>query len=238
MKSSKIGRKFLASNVDVSDNDLSAIKTGVDLDDLTEYAVLSTVCSFFYDDNAGERVKTSVILDIERSESAGWHCQLATVGWERVVINLVTNALKYTPAGYVRVSLRRKIKPGFRRRFDAVLSVTDSGKGISQEFQRGHLFPGFAQENSLLNGLSLGLHIVSRMLSAMVGTVAVTSDQKGSGTRVSVTVPLENHTDPTTSTEARSAPLFRSLTGALRVGIVTMDQSVPLTRAYRLTATS
>jgi signal transduction histidine kinase/CheY-like chemotaxis protein len=238
VKSSKIGRKFLASNADVSDDDLSAMKIGVSLDDLTEDAVVSTAYSFFYDHDAEERVQTSVILDIERSDSAAWQCQLATGGWKRVVINLVTNALKYTPAGYVRISLKRKVKPGSRRRFDAVLSVSDSGKGMSQEFQRDHLFQDFAQENSLSNGLGLGLHMVSRMVNAMGGTVTVTSDQKGSGTRVSVTVPLENHSDPETSVEARSAPLFKSLTGALRVGIVIIDQNVPLTRNDRLTATS
>ena len=238
MKSSKIGRKFLALNDDVSTDDLSASKTGVALDDLTEDAVVSTVYSFFYDHDAEDRVQTSVILDIERSDSAAWHCQLATGGWKRVVINLITNALKYTPAGYVRVTLRRKVKPGSRRRFDAVLSVSDSGKGMSQEFQKNHLFQDFSQENSLSNGLGLGLHMVSRMVSAMGGTVAVISDQKGSGTRVSVTVPLENHSDPITPAEARSAPLFRSLTGVLKVGIVVVDQNIPLTRNDRLTATS
>jgi signal transduction histidine kinase/CheY-like chemotaxis protein len=238
VKSSKIGRKFLASNAETSENDLSAMKMGVALDDLTEDVVVSTAYSFFYDHNAEERVQTSVVLDIERSNSVAWHCQLATGGWKRVVINLVTNALKYTPAGYVRVSLRRKVKPGSRRRFDAVLSVTDSGKGMSQEFQKNHLFQDFSQEDSLSNGLGLGLHMVSRMVNAMGGTVAVTSDQKGSGTRVTVTIPLENHLDSNTVAEAQSTRLFKSLTGAVKVGIVTIDQNVPLTRNDRLTATS
>jgi signal transduction histidine kinase/CheY-like chemotaxis protein len=238
VKSSKIGRKFLASNVDVSENDLSAMKINVALDDLTEDAVVSTAYSFFYGHSTDERVQTSVILDIERSDSAAWHCQLATGGWKRVVINLVANALKYTPAGFVRVSLRRKVKPGSRRRFDAVLSVTDSGKGMSQEFQRNRLFQDFSQEDSLSNGLGLGLHMVSRMVSAMGGTVAVTSNQRGSGTRMTVTIPLENHSDFKIPAEARSAPLFKSLTGAAKVGIVTVDQSVPLTRNDRFTATS
>ena len=109
---------------------------------------------------------------------------------------------------------------------------------LRSDAERDHLFQDFAQENSLSNGLGLGLHMVSRMVNAMGGTVAVTSDQKGSGTRVSVTVPLENHSDPGASVEARSAPLFRSLTGAFRVGIVIIDQNVPLTRNDRLTATS
>lgn len=238
VKSSKIGRKFLASSIDVSENDLSAMKTDVALDDLTEDAVVSTVYSFFYGRSTEDRVQTSVILDIERTDSAAWHCQLATGGWKRVVINLVTNSLKYTPAGYVRISLRRKIKPGPRRRFDAVLSVTDSGKGMSQDFQRNRLFQDFSQEDSLSNGLGLGLHMVSRMVSAMGGTVATTSDQKGSGTRMTVTIPLENHSDSKMPAEAPSAPLFKSLAGAAKVGIVTIDQSVPLTRNDRLTATS
>ncbi|GAB7333770.1 hypothetical protein MBLNU13_g05294t1 [Cladosporium sp. NU13] len=238
VKSSKIGRKFLASSLDVSENDLSAMKTNVALDDLTEDAVVSTVYSFFYDHNTEGSVQTSVILDIERSDSTAWHCQLATGGWKRVVINLVTNSLKYTPAGYVRVSLRHRFKPGSRRKFDAVLSVTDSGKGMSQEFQKNRLFQDFSQEDSLSSGLGLGLHMVSRMVNAMGGTVAVTSDQKGSGTRIVVTVPLENHSELRTPAEARSAPLFKSLTGAAKVGIVIIDQTVPLTRNDRLTATS
>lgn len=238
VKSSKIGRKFLPSTADISENDLSSMKTGVALDDLTEDAVVSSVYSFFYDHNTEDRVETSVILDIERADDVAWRCQLATGGWKRVVINLVTNALKYTPAGFIRVSLRRKVKPGMRRRFDAVLSVTDSGKGMSQEFQKNHMFQDFSQEDTLSNGLGLGLHMVSRMVSAMGGTVNVTSDQKGSGTRVTVTVPLEHHPDFNVSADKSSAPLFKSLTGAVKVGIVTVDQNVPLTRNDRLTATS
>lgn len=236
--SSKVGRKFLASNDDIPEDDLSAMKTGVALDDLTKEAVVSTVYSFFYDHNAEDRIQTSVILDIERSDNAAWQCQIATGGWKRVVIILVTNALKNTPAGYVRVTLRRKVKPGSRRKFNAVLSVADSGKGISQDFQKHHLFQDFSQEDSLSNGLGLGMHMVSRMVSAMGGTVAVVSDQKGSGTRVSVTVPLENHSGVKSFAEASSASLFRSLTGALKVGIVVIDQTVPLTRNDRLTAAS
>jgi signal transduction histidine kinase/CheY-like chemotaxis protein len=238
VKSSKIGRKFLPSAADISENHISAMKTGVALDDLTEDAVVSTVYSFFYDNDAADRIQTSVVLDIERSDDVAWRCQLATGGWKRVVINLVTNALKYTPAGYVRVSLRRKLKPGSRRRFDAVLSVVDSGKGMSQEFQKNHLFQDFSQEDTLSNGLGLGLHMVSRMVIAMGGTVDVTSDQEGSGTRISVTVPLEHNPDFKVPGDKGSAPLFKSLAGKVKVGMVTVDQSVPSTRKERLTATA
>jgi signal transduction histidine kinase/CheY-like chemotaxis protein len=238
VKSSKIGRKFLPTTADISENDLASMKTGVALDDLTEDTVVSSVYSFFYDHNTQNHIRTSVILDIERSDNIAWHCQLATGGWKRIVINLVTNALKYTPAGFVRVSLRRKVKPGPRRRFDAVLSVTDSGKGMSQDFQKNRLFQDFSQEDTLSNGLGLGLHMVSRMVNAMGGTVDVTSDQKGSGTRVTVTVPLEHHPDFNGSADKGTSLLYRSMTDIVKVGFLAVDKASPLTRNDRLAATS
>jgi signal transduction histidine kinase/CheY-like chemotaxis protein len=238
VKSSKIGRKFLPTTADISENDLASMKTGVALDDLTEDTVVSSVYSFFYDRNTQTHIQTSVILDIERSDNIAWRCQLATGGWKRIVINLVTNALKYTPAGFVRVSLRRKIKPGPRRRFDAILSVTDSGKGMSQEFQKHHLFQDFSQEDTLSNGLGLGLHMVSRMVNAMGGTVDVTSDQTGSGTRVTVTVPLEHHPDFNGSADKGTSVLYRSMTDVVKVGFLAVEKTSPLTHNDRLAATS
>jgi signal transduction histidine kinase/CheY-like chemotaxis protein len=238
VKSSKIGRKFLPTTADISENDLVSMKTGVALDDLTEDTVVSSVYSFFYNHNTENHIQTSVILDIERSDNVSWRCQLATGGWKRIVINLVTNALKYTPAGFVRVTLRRKVKPGPRRRFDAVLSVTDSGKGMSQEFQRNHLFQDFSQEDTLSNGLGLGLHMVSRMVNAMGGTVDVTSDQEGSGTRVTVTVPLEHHPDYNESADRGTSLLYKSTSDVVKVGFLAVDKTSPLTHNDRLAATS
>jgi signal transduction histidine kinase/CheY-like chemotaxis protein len=238
VKSSKIGRKFLPSTADISENDLSSMKTGVSLDDLTEDAVISSAYSYFYDHNTEDRIQTSVILDIDRSDNVAWRCQLATGGWKRVIINLVTNALKYTPAGFVRVSLRRKAKPGVRWRFDAVLSVTDSGKGMSQDFQKNHLFQCFSQEDTLSSGLGLGLHMVDRIVNAMGGKVDVASDQKGSGTRVTVTVPLENHPEFNASADRGTSVLYKSMTDIVKVAVLTTYKSLPLTRNDRRVATT
>lgn len=237
VKSSKIGRKLLPSTADISVDELLALKTGVALDDLTEDAVVSSVYSFFYNHDPEKAVETTVILDINRSDSAAYRCQLATGGWKRIVINLVTNALKYTAAGFVRVSLKRKSKPGIRRKFEAVLSVTDSGKGMSKAFQKNHLFQDFAQEDTISSGLGLGLHMVHRMVRAMGGTVNVTSDQRGSGTRVNVIVPLDYQPDAVVPEERTSALLFKALSETVNIGIVTTEQKTPMTRNDRLTAT-
>ena len=234
-KSSKIGRKFLPDTADIPESNLAALKTGIALDDLTEDAVSSSVYSFHYH-HEGD-VQTSVILDIERSESTDWICKLATGGFKRICINLVTNALKYTPLGWVQVTLRRRAKPGFRRRFDAVLTVADSGKGMSDEFQKNHLFEDFSQEDTLASGLGIGMHMVARIVNAMGGTIEVVSDQKGGGTVVTVTVPIENTPDleePSLVDGAAQKNAF----AAVKVGVIEVKHITPISRDQRLLATA
>lgn len=107
---------------------------GVPLDEVTEDAIVSSVYSYHYNEDAEPRTQTSVILDIDRTVEARWRCQLATGGWKRVCIDLAFSALEYTPFEYIRISLKQNARPGPRRRFEALLTVTDSGIGMSKEF--------------------------------------------------------------------------------------------------------
>ncbi|KAI4906635.1 hypothetical protein J4E90_010323 [Alternaria incomplexa] len=193
VKSSNISQKLLPPTTSSTADDLKALDMNIALDDLTEDAVVSTVYSFYYGQNAKDHTHPPVILDIDRSDGRPWHCSLATGGWKRVCINLVTNALKYTPSGHIRVFLKQEPKLGSRRRFDAVLTVSDTGKGMSKKFQSDRLFHDFAQEDTLSDGLGLGMHIVSRIVYAMGGSIEVVSDQDGAGTCFTVRVPLEDH---------------------------------------------
>jgi signal transduction histidine kinase/CheY-like chemotaxis protein len=233
-KSSKIGRKFLPDAAEVPESNLAALKTGIALDDLTEDAVSSSVYSFHYHHEGP--IETSVVLDIERSDNTDWICKLATGGFRRICINLVTNALKYTPSGFVHVSLSRRAKPGFRRRFDAVLTVADSGKGMSEEFQKNHLFEDFSQEDTLASGLGIGMHMVARIVNAMGGAIEVTSDKKGGGTKVTVTVPIEN--TPDLGEPALVGAAEYKAFAAVKVGIVEVERAAPESREQRLTATA
>lgn len=239
VKSSKICR-MLAPNVrGVDHTDLSALNTDVALDSMTEDVVVSSVYSYHYNHETEDRSRILVILDIERSADASWRCQLATGGWKRICVNLITNALKYTPAGYVRVSLKRVPRPGARRRFDALLCVSDSGKGMSAEFQRNHLFRDFSQEDTLSSGLGIGLHMVSRIVDAMGGKIDVASSQNGTGTRVTVTLPLEQHSDRGISAQKKSADVseYKLFTG-LEASLVIEDRGLTETRNDDLRASA
>jgi len=233
VKSSKIGRSFLPNAPDVPDSNLEALKTGIALDDLTEDAVSSSVYSYHYHHDGN--IQTSVILDIDRSAGTGWLCKLATGGFKRIVINLVTNALKYTECGWVHVTLERKAKPGSRRRFDAVLTVSDSGKGMSDEFQKHHLFQDFSQEDTLASGLGIGMHMVARIVNAMGGKIDVSSNQTGAGTKVTVTVPLEKTLDLEKAAAVVSDAEYNAF-AALKVGVIEVKHDSATTRTQRLSA--
>src|SRR4051794_15408785 len=100
---------------------------------------------------------------------------------ERVVDNLIGNALKYT-AGAVTVRVAR-------RNNDAILEVEDRGPGIS-ETEREKIFARFVRGTTAAgtNGLGLGLSLVSEIAKWHGGAASVDSVQGGS--RFRITLPL------------------------------------------------
>lgn len=127
-----------------------------------------------------------VIVDIDWR--ASWAFVTDPGAWRRVVMNLFGNALKYTTAGYIKVSLTCSDVPSLPGRGDVTmvrLEVKDSGKGISQEFLRHHLYTPFKQENALAVGSGLGLSIVREIVENMGGSIEFESEL-GIGTEARV----------------------------------------------------
>jgi two-component system phosphate regulon sensor histidine kinase PhoR len=106
---------------------------------------------------------------------------------ERAIINLVDNAIKYTPnGGSVEVRVRRENS-------QIIISVTDTGFGISPENQR-HLFERHVriprQEHKRIKGSGLGLFIVKSVATRHGGDAWVTSVEN-QGSTFSLSIPLE-----------------------------------------------
>lgn len=104
---------------------------------------------------------------------------------QQVVWNLLSNALKFTPAaGEVRISCATE---GGR----VLLRVADMGCGIAPEFLP-HVFERFAQERPSRRrpGLGLGLAIARYIVESHGGSIAAQSEGEGRGTTMTVALPL------------------------------------------------
>jgi signal transduction histidine kinase len=109
---------------------------------------------------------------------------------KQVLLNLLSNALKFTEAG--GVTLRVRTLPGGPGRVVLRLDVSDTGIGIAPEIQ-ARIFEAFTQADSSttrrFGGTGLGLSIVRRLVAMMDGELALES-APGRGSTFSVTVPM------------------------------------------------
>jgi PAS domain S-box-containing protein len=127
---------------------------------------------------------------------------------EQVVVNLLTNAAKYTPDGGV-VSLS-----AHQEGEEAVIRVRDSGIGIQPELLT-HVFGLFSQGATTLDrgqgGLGIGLALVKYLVEMHGGTVAARSAGSGLGSEFVVRLPTvgagARASDPAEPAEQTVAPV-------------------------------
>ncbi len=121
---------------------------------------------------------------------------------EQVLLNLLTNAIRYAP-GPTRIEVR------LRRASDeaAVIEVQDEGPGIA-EGEQERLFARFSQvegaQPAARGGLGLGLYLCRELITAHGGTISVHSTW-GKGTTFTVRVPVRGSDlhEPRAETETR-----------------------------------
>ncbi|GEP02767.1 ATP-binding response regulator [Methylobacterium oxalidis] len=139
---------------------------------------------------------------------------------QRILQNLVSNAVRYTESGGVLIAARRRGET-------CRIEVVDTGRGIGEgerdlvfeEFYRGGGGKG-GEGRGEEPGLGLGLSIVRRMAQALGHPLDLAS-RPGHGTRMALTLPLGTEE---AAEEIRAAPIATRLSGA-RILIVENDQS-------------
>ncbi|KAG6277983.1 hypothetical protein E4U47_006386 [Claviceps purpurea] len=143
-----------------------------------------------------------VVVSLDVESNVNWVFLTQAGALRRVIMNLLGNSLKYTTRGFVRVSLsqrqaivpcssRIRARTRVHRDVRTVrLTVSDSGKGMTEEFLQSHLFVPFSQEDRLSPGVGLGLSLVKKIVSGLGGRIMVQSS-RGNGTTISVELPLE-----------------------------------------------
>jgi signal transduction histidine kinase len=108
------------------------------------------------------------------------------IRFQQILVNLCTNAIKFTSAGQVHVSVEMANADHWRIR------VSDSGKGIPQQ-ELADIFQPFHQIGVTMirgqSGVGLGLTIVKELVTALGGKIEVESELE-KGSTFTVTLPL------------------------------------------------
>lgn len=106
---------------------------------------------------------------------------------KQVIINLLTNAVKYTNSGYMMLNISGKIKED---KVKLVITVQDSGIGIKKE-NIDKLFSKFdrlgVEKETSVEGTGLGLAITKKLVELMHGNINVQSEY-GSGSKFIIRV--------------------------------------------------
>jgi PAS domain S-box-containing protein len=135
----------------------------------------------------------------------------------QVVMNLITNAMKFTPAGGA-VTLRTVVTET-----DVELHVSDTGQGIAPDFLP-HLFDRFtqadAEASSVHGGLGLGLSIVKNLVELHGGEVSAHSSGLAQGAVFSVRLPRAGRSLPQQVEEAEDGDAPDAGIAGLRVLLV------------------
>ncbi len=120
---------------------------------------------------------------------------------QQILVNLVTNAVKYTDLGEVHLAVDRSEVGGVPM---ASFIVTDSGRGIAEEDQQ-HIFEVFWQVHQLSlrpsSGSGLGLAVARQLARFLGGDVVLSHSQIESGSTFILSLPIDR---PVTMTKTGS----------------------------------
>ena len=162
---------------------LARIEQGNQLLDIQRVSLAQVVEECVEEQQRSAEIK-QIDLSIEPSEETVW-VQVDKDGLRQILVNLVDNAIKYTPeGGRVIVSWRQEMGK-------IALEVSDSGIGIP-ESMRDRVFERFFRVDKArsreLGGTGLGLAIVKHLAQSFGGNVSVESEL-GEGSRFIVELP-------------------------------------------------
>ena len=162
----------------------------------------------------GEKAKqTNVSLDIELMDDRG----IVHLGdphrLSQVLFNIVGNAMKFTQAGYVRVTSH--LARGENDICFVSFSIEDTGVGMDLAYLT-KVFEAFTQEDASITrkfgGSGLGLSIARSIVHIMGGTIEIESE-KGKGTRVNIRIPMRISNEKTKQEIVEMTDLQKSLKG-------------------------
>ena len=204
------GEQMLAIINDILD--ISKIETGhleLDISDFDLYETIEATCAVTRVQAAAKNLRVELEIDPEtprrvRGDGRRLH---------QVLLNLVTNAVKFTSSGAVTVAVKASHNPNSSEVIR--IEVRDSGIGIDPA-RLQHMFEPFTQADASTTrnygGTGLGLAIARELVELMGGTIGADSDPGRGSTfwfELQLGAPIDNAAKPA-DTGAASAPAWAS----------------------------
>lgn len=166
-------------------------------------ALVRDTCDLFY----SQAIEQGLALSFHAEGEEVW-AMADTMNFDKVVMNLLSNAFKYTPrGGHVVVEVRRQGE-------EAVISVRDDGQGIDPA-QMGRIFQRFYRDeqggNHQVTGSGIGLHLTKQLVELHGGSISVANNSDAPGCTFTVRLPLATEaphsSDPTTQLAKEPQPI-------------------------------
>jgi len=151
----------------------------------------------FVDKIAAKKLKFSIEID----KNLPFMLMLDETRFRQVLLNLLSNALKFTEVGYIKVIVQSELLDSNHVRLR--MQVQDTGMGIAEN-QQDIIFEAFEQQDgqshAKFGGTGLGLTITKRLVEMMGGDISVTS-QPHVGSTFTVILPSVEIADNTLSSD-------------------------------------
>ena len=182
------GRRLLTMVDDILDF-IRLEKTGLEpeLDFIDTYGFFHEFEKSFADSISEKGLKFKTII----SEDLPASILIDERRLRQIITKLIDNAIKYTLQGDVGLNVYQKRSDCSEAegKTDLIIEVSDTGKGIPEEFRK-KIFEAFSQSENktILDGIGMGLSLTQRIVSCLKGTIKVIS-QEGMGSKFIVTIP-------------------------------------------------
>ena len=157
--------------------------------ELAPFSLLEVLDAVKYDmDEMLSRKGVAYSVNIDENFKDGWVGDIVRI--KQILLNLVSNAVKFTSKGTVRIKVANGDHNGKKM---IVIKVIDSGIGMSKEAQH-RIFERFSQADASTTrrygGTGLGMAITLSLIELMDGEIKLNSIE-GTGTTVTVFLPLQ-----------------------------------------------
>ncbi|MBQ6206558.1 MAG: response regulator, partial [Oscillospiraceae bacterium] len=224
------GRGLLALINDILD--LSKIESGkMRLAPISYH--LSSVVNDCYHMIAQQAKEKGLFVNTEIDPSLPYQLYGDEVRIRQIIVNLLTNATKYTEKGGITFSVSGTVRQEEKRKILMLtLRVQDTGIGIREEEQK-KLFVAFARvdeaRNRYIEGTGLGLRITAQLVDLMGGEIGLESEY-GKGSTFTVTIPqlvqgeeVVGNLDVASAAEERAAREEKKVFTAPNMTILVVD---------------